>query len=267
MAQPETPGVWTGAVDGSIAHAFVTDLRHTGWMAVTIDVPKDEGSSARLGVGRLGEMRLGGVGNEGDATRLTGSVGTDGLGFVEILFQIVRQNAEAPGLRVTFHSGSESSDSYWVRYTEAENDPSLDLFFEDDSYATAFPPEPDLPSTEKPRSEPPDHPSRWLEPIQVAEYGSVEALIDELQKLLDVAEIDEDQRLRVQGAIDVLRGTHRAAEVGETRRIEILSVVKSVVRLVATQLPVGIVVWDKAIEALGTWYPSVIQIVKGVLAD
>lgn len=114
---------------------------------------------------------------------------------------------------------------------------------------------------------PPDHPSRLNEAISSAEYGSIESLIAALQQLLDTVEnLREEDRNRIQGAIDVLAGSHRVADADVTSRAEMLATIKAVVRFVAVNVPTSIVLWNQALGVLSQWYPSVAQMVRGLVS-
>lgn len=155
------------------------------------------------------------------------------------------------------------SVSYAFEGRPAENH-GVDLEFGDGSAATVLPrddpliddPEDDVSRTRLPA----DHPARLSEPITVDEYGMLEGLINELDKLVDSAENDET-RLRVEGAIGVLRGSHRAAVADETVRRDLVPAVREVVRFLGDELPKKIILWSAAIKVLESWYPSIVDVI------
>jgi hypothetical protein len=199
------------------------------------------------------------------SSRLTRAAGRDGSGFVSALFEAVSHHILVSHLRVTLHTGTESSDEFSMRFRENEGSIpwSVDLIFDDGSAATAYPPEdlPDIPGI------PRDDPSRVLEPVEPDEYGVIESLIGELRNMLDGAEgIRDEARLRLEGAIEVLSGTHRAVEVGETRRIELLAPTKAVLVYLRSGLPGDFLKWVGAIEVIKATYPNLAEFIKQLLS-
>ena len=256
MAQPQTAGVWTSSSVDSDAQRFVDVLRDPRWIAITVDFAYlEEEESGAMGAAPMGVAPIGGgITREIPADRMTTAAGRDGHGFVSTLFIAIRNHTLASFIRATLHTGAESSEEFFMTFTENEGEPwSANLTFGDGSVATAYPPE-DLSETS---GTPRDHPSRWLEPVEPDEYGAVESLIGEFQKLLDeTVGIADETRLRLQGAIDVLRGSHRAVEIGVTRRIELISVVKSAFTYIRKELPRDVVAWAGAIKVVETMYPT-----------
>lgn len=259
MAQPDTPGIWNDTTGTSQSSEFVEALKNKAWpdfFMRVVEPDLDDPSSSRLGVGQLGRMKL-------DADPVKARSEWSGPATESSFVHLLARARDHHGslnlctLSIAFTSGDgQSTEMMECRQGDDPRYPNL--VFQDDSNAVVT-----LRERESlQEGEAPDHPSRWFEPIQPDEYGLAEELIGELQQLLDESQAAEDIRLRVQGAIDVLRGTHRAIEVGETRRIELLSVVKGVVIYLAKDLPVDILKWGGAIKILGSWYPSVVDLIS-----
>lgn len=268
----------TASGNDSDAAAFIGDMQ-TSWLSVTLALTSSPSGGLNLPTNLPASLgvapREGGGSRASHESSVRLDQGADDVDQVlDRLIDLIKEYGGRSGapFSASFHGADGETSTHKFRGSEAENATTVDLIFEDQSAVTISGREP--PEQSRARSDevddegtvaPPDHPSRWLEPIDAREYGSLEVLIGELQKILDDSDVDEETRARVQGAIDVLKGTHRSAKVGETQRGEILAVVKNVVRLIATRLPTSIVLWDKAIDVLGTWYPSVVKVIETVL--
>lgn len=182
-------------------------------------------------------------------------------------------------VNAAFHcevSGAARSSVFSFEGLQAEMDGAVDLVFGDGSAVTVHaepfggrPTDADEPPTDDASSRPQEEESqsqRWAQPLEVAEFRSLEPLIGHLQGILDGSDADEYTRIRVQGAIEVLRGTHRAVKIGETTRGEVFSVVKWVAAFAAWQLPSGIVAWSEALRVLQGLDPAIVEYVRSIVS-
>lgn len=171
------------------------------------------------------------------------------------------QGHGSPGAQITaelnFPEGER--ESYVFFGDPDEGGPAMSLIFGDGSSARL---ELDGVATSVPSL---DAPQRLSEPIGRAEYGSIEALIGGLQGVVNDRELDEATSLRVQGAIDVLRGTHRAIQVGDTPRGEVIGTIKSVIRYLYKEIPGDLVKWRGALAIIQDIYPSILDFFEALI--
>lgn len=141
-----------------------------------------------------------------------------------------------------FDEAGTALSSYSVEVYPAENH-SFDIFFEDRSTLSAL------------SVKGFDFETFLSEPITAVEYRTIERVIQLLRELDASMGMDTPEAFKLNAAIELLEAAHRSTDVGATRRYELWSVTKQVMRYIYKEFPVDVTKWSVAAGVIAKVWP------------